>query len=266
MTDILRINNPKVIDYLVNFIQTEFAKTGLKTAIIGLSGGLDSTVVAYLCVLALGKENVFGIVLPSEQTSKKTLGHALSVVRTLGIHNLRYGISSQINEYFKNFPQADKKRIGNKMARERMSILYDLSVHFKGLVVGTSNKTERLLGYGTIYGDLACALNPIGNLYKTQIRSLAKYLKVPPEIIDKPPSAELWQGQTDEGDFGFSYEQADEILYYYVDQKMSPEDIADKEGILKDIVKEIIRRIRQNAFKGKMPVIAEIPDKVKNDS
>ncbi|HDN97711.1 MAG: NAD(+) synthetase [Candidatus Omnitrophota bacterium] len=259
----LKINVERVVDFMVSFIRDEFKKANFRTAIIGLSGGLDSTVVASLCKIALGRTNTYGIILPYKDTPKEALDHAYLAGRTLGIRYLRFNITPQIDFYFRNFPQADNIRRGNKIARERMSILYDLSYHFQGLVVGTSNKSEIYLGYGTIYGDLAWAINPIGDLYKTQIYQVAEYLKIPEEIIKKKPSAELWPGQTDEGELGLSYDEIDRVLFYYIDRQMNPEDIVKTKGISEDVVKKVVNFVKKSEFKRRLGAIAKIPDEVK---
>jgi NAD+ synthase len=229
-----------------------------------MSGGVDSTVVGYLCRLAFGKPNTYGIILPYKNTPKVSVDHAYLVGRTLGIRYLRFNVTPQIDYYFKNFPQADKIRIGNKIARERMSILYDLSYHFNGLVVGSSNKSEIYLGYGTIFGDLAWLINPLGDLFKTEIYQLAEFLGVPKEIIEKKPSAELWEGQTDEDELGFTYKEADIVLYYYVEKNMSADEIANQvKEVSKEKIYKIIERVRNTDFKRKPPKIAKIPEEIK---
>lgn len=264
MEGLLKINCERVRDYLVEFLKEEFKKANKETAILGLSGGIDSTVVAYLCKIAFGRGNTYGIILPYKDTPKSSVDHAYLVGRTLGIRYLRFNVTPQIDHYFKNFPQADKIRIGNKIARERMSILYDLSVHFEGIVVGTSNKSEIYLGYGTLFGDLAWLINPIGDLFKTQVYQLGKFLGIPEEILNKKPSAELWEGQTDEGELGFTYQQADAILFYYIEKNMKPEEIANQlKGIKKEIIFKVIEKVRKTEFKRKTPLIAKIPDEIK---
>lgn len=264
MRELLKINPEKVRDFLVEFLREEFLKADTKVAIFGMSGGLDSTVVGYLCKLAFGKNNTYGIILPYKNTPKESVDHAYMVGRTLGIRYLRFNVTPQIDYYFKNFPQAEKIRIGNKISRERMSILYDLSMHFGGIVVGTSNKSEIYLGYGTIFGDLAWLINPLGDLFKTEVYQLAEYLGVPKEILNKKPSAELWEGQTDETELGFNYKEADVILYYYIEKNMAPDEIVNHvKEINKDIIYKVIERVKKTEFKRKPPKIAKIPEEVK---
>jgi len=261
MENILKIDPEKVETFLVDFIINAFTSSNFNIAIIGISGGVDSAVVASLCKKSLGKKNTYGIILPYKNTTKTNLDHAYHVCKTLDIKYLKFDITPQIDSYFKNFPQANNIRRGNKISRERMSILYDLSAHFSGLVVGTSNKSEIYLGYGTLYGDLACAINPLGDLYKTQVYQLAEYLDIPKEIRDKKPSADLWPGQTDEEELGFTYEEADKVLYYYIDEKMEPSEIIKNKKINEGIVKKVIERIKNSEFKRRLPLIPKLPSK-----
>src|SRR6202022_1679284 len=187
----------------------------------------------------------------------KSKSDALQVVQQLGIHHLEIDISRQIDAYFENFPQADQKQRGNKMARERMSILYDQSWAWRALVIGTSNKTELLLGYGTIYGDMASAINPIGDLYKTQIWQLADALGVPTTIVQKAPSADLWAGQSDETELGFQYRMIDQLLCYLVERRYSVEEVK-KLGFDEAFITDITRRVRDNQYKRRLPLIAKL--------
>ncbi|HPP12902.1 MAG TPA: NAD+ synthase, partial [bacterium] len=218
---------------------------------------------AALCAEALGRANTYGIILPCHTAAGAGLAHARLIVKTLGICHLELDITAQVETYFKNFPQADSVRRGNKIARERMSVLYDLSSHFGALVVGTSNKSERYLGYGTIYGDMACAINPVGDLYKTEMYQLAEYLKIPAEIVRKAPSAELWPGQTDEDELGFSYAEIDQVLHAYVDRKLSPEEIVRNLGLKETLVKRVAELVRKSEFKRRLPLVANIPQEIK---
>jgi NAD+ synthase len=181
----------------------------------------------------------------------------LEVVQQLRVHHLEIDITPQIDVYFSHFADADPVRRGNKMARERMAIAYDQSWAWRGLVLGTSNKTELLLGYGTIYGDMASAINPIGDLYKTQVWQLADAVGVPTAIVRKAPSADLWAGQSDETELGYQYRIVDQLLYYLVDQRYS---IAEVQALGFDpaFVEQIVRRIRDNQYKRRLPVIAKL--------
>lgn len=254
----LSIDVNKVKERLVKFIKQQIHSRGFSRGILGLSGGLDSSVVACLTTLALGKKNVWAIILPYKKSHSQSLEHASLVVNNLGINSLKIDITPMIETYFKNFPQADNIRRGNKMARERMSILYDLSVKYQALVVGTSNKSELLLGYGTVYGDMACAINPLGCLYKTQVRQLAKGLDIPESIVNKPPTADLWPGQEDEKELGFTYEEVDKLLYLMFDKKVSEKELV-KRGFKKDFIKTVSEKIRSCQYKRALPIIAKLP-------
>ena len=201
----------KVENQISEFIKRMISEAGMKKAVIGLSGGIDSTVVAYLTVKAIGKENIYGMILPSIINSKNDILDAKYISDILKINCYLISIQNIVNDYFKECC-VDKIRIGNFMARIRMSILYDKAKENNALVVGTTNKTEMYLGYFTKYGDGGVDIEPIADLFKTEIFELAKHLGVPENIINKPPSADLWEGQTDEDELGMSYEKIDEIL------------------------------------------------------
>jgi NAD+ synthase len=226
---------------------------------VGLSGGIDSSLSGYLAAEALGPENVLAIRMPYETSSPESLEHAQLVIDKLGVNGLTVPITDMVDPLFERFPAADHIRRGNAMARTRMIVLYDQSQAFEGLVVGTGNKTEFLLGYTTLYGDAACAFNPLGDLFKTQVRQLARAMGVPEVIITKPPSADLWKDQTDEGELGFTYEQVDQLLYQLVDQGLSPDECI-KAGFSEQFVKAVIKLIRRNYFKRVMPQIAKLSD------
>src|SRR3972149_2336509 len=221
---VLSINTDLARDILTGFIKSEVTRVGMSHAVIALSGGLDSALSCVLAVEALGAENVLAVRMPYKASSKDSLDHAQLLIDQLGLQSKTIEITDMVEPLFKLDPQMSKIRMGNIMARERMIVLYDQSEVFKGLVIGTSNKTEILLGYSTHYGDSASAMNPIGDLYKTQVRKLSRALNIPAPIIDKPPSAALWVGQTDEGELGFTYEEVDKLLYLLVDQRFSPEE------------------------------------------
>ena len=242
---------------LVAFIRNEVEKVGLRRVIVGLSGGVDSSLSAMLAAEALGAKNVLGILMPYKSSNPESQAHAETVVQKSGIESLLVDITPQIDAYFERFPDADARRQGNKMARERMTILYDHSARLSALVLGTSNKTELLLGYGTLYGDMASAVNPLGDLYKTQVWALAEALGVPSAIVGKQPSADLWQGQTDEGELGFTYREVDGLLYLLVDQRYTrPELIAA--GFPDRFIDEVSLRIMNSQFKRRLPVIAKV--------
>ena len=252
----LRIDEVLVRKMLVGFLREETLKTGATRLVLGVSGGVDSAVVAALAAEALGPENVLGLFTPYRTTAGRSQADAQEVARTFGIRLEEVPITAQVDAYFAGMAKVDKVRTGNKMARERKSIEYDRSWP-DGLVLGTSNKTELLLGYGTQFGDLACALNPVGDLYKTQLRELAAHVGVPKAVRDKPPSADLWEGQTDEGELGFTYAQADVLLYHLVDRRVRPADLVVA-GFDAALLAKIRERIRRNHFKRVMPLIAKV--------
>jgi NAD+ synthase len=253
----LAINPELVRGILVGFIQNEVRKVGFERVVLGLSGGVDSSLVATLAAQALGAKNVLGVIMPYRTSEPKSRSDALEVAQQLGIEHLEVDISPQIDAYFERFPDADQRRRGNKMARERKSIEYDQSSAWRALVIGTSNKTELLLGYGTIYGDMASAINPIGDLYKTQVWQLADAVGVPTAIVQKAPSADLWAGQSDETELGFQYRMIDQLLYYFVDRRYSIEEL-QRQGFDQAFITDILRRIRENQYKRRLPVIAKL--------
>ncbi len=252
----LRIDEALVRKMLVSFLRDETRKAGMHRVVLGVSGGIDSAVVAGLAAEALGSKNVLGLFTPYRTTASRSRTDAQAVAAAFGIPLEDVPITSQIDGYFATRADVDRIRVGNKMARERKSIEYDRSWP-DGLVLGTSNKTELLLGYGTQFGDLACALDPVGDLYKTQLRELAVHLGVPRPVIEKAPSADLWEGQTDEGELGFSYEEADVILYHMVDRRARPAELVAA-GFDGALIARIRERIRRNHFKRVMPLIAKV--------
>lgn len=253
----LDLNLKEVHSELVEFLRESFKKAGFSKAVLGLSGGIDSALVAYLLRDALGKENVLAIMMPYKSSNPDSLNHAKLVIEDLGINSKTIEITDMIDAYFKNEKEATSLRMGNKMARERMSILFDYSSKENALVVGTSNKTEIYLGYSTQFGDSACALNPIGDLYKTNIWDLSRYLKIPNELIEKKPSADLWEGQTDEQEMGLTYKEADQVLYRMLEENKKVEEVL-AEGFNKDLVDNILRRMNRSEYKRRMPLIAKI--------
>ena len=253
----LNLNLKEVHNELVEFLRENFKKAGFSKAVLGLSGGIDSALVAYLLRDALGKENVLAIMMPYKSSNPDSLNHAKLVIEDLKINSKTIEITDMIDAYFKNEKEATSLRMGNKMARERMSILFDYSSKENTLVVGTSNKTEIYLGYSTQFGDSACALNPIGDLYKTNIWDLSRYLKIPNELIEKKPSADLWEGQTDEQEMGLTYKEADQVLYRMLEENKTVEEVL-AEGFNKDLVDNIVRRMNRSEYKRRMPLIAKI--------
>lgn len=253
----MKINAPFVEKVLVSFIKEELSKFNYKKGILGLSGGLDSSVCAWLAVKALGARNVIGLIMPYGKAFSKDVEDAQELARLLKIKSRIIDISPTVDAYFSKYPTENRIAKGNKMARERMSILYDFSVREKALVLGTSNKTELLLGYGTIHGDMASAINPLGDLYKTQIKQLARYLGIPEKIQKKVPTAGLWQGQTDEKEIGLTYQEIDTILFELVDKRKTKKEIISSGHKAEDVDK-IVRLIKNSEFKRKLPPIPKI--------
>jgi len=245
---------------LVNFVRDEVHKVGLKKIVLGLSGGIDSALVAFIAAEALGAENVHAICMPYKSSNPESEAHARLVAAACGVNFEVIPITPMVDAYFDIFPDADNMRRGNKMARERMTILFDHSALLRALVLGTSNKTELLLGYGTLYGDMASALNPIGDLYKSQVWQLSETMKVPRVVIEKQPSADLWAGQTDEEELGFSYRRVDELLYRMVDQRLNREELIET-GLAGDFIDSIYSKIQNSHFKRRLPVIAKVSNR-----
>ena len=253
----MKINEPFVEKVLTAFIKEELGKRGFKKAILGLSGGLDSSVCAVLAARALGPKNVIGLRLPYGKGSGGDFEDAAEMARMAKIVLRTIEITPMVDAYFKMQPSRAHVLKGNKMARERMSVLYDQSAREKALILGTSNKTELLIGYGTIHGDLACAVNPMGDLYKTQVRALAAHLGIPERIRTKAPTAGLWPGQTDEKEIGLPYDKIDAILELLVDDRQTPDEVVAR-GYTKAEVVRLIHLIRRSEFKRQMPPIAKI--------
>lgn len=256
----LTINTDLARQILTGFIRSEVTRVGYSRAVVGLSGGIDSALSCALAVEALGKENVLAVRLPYKLSSPESLAHAELLIEQLEIPSKTIEITDMVEPLFVADPNITKLRKGNVMARERMIVLYDQSEVFKGLVIGTSNKTEILLGYSTQWGDSASAINPIGDLYKAQIRQLSRAMNIPVPIIDKAPSADLWEGQTDESELGFTYDQADQLLYLLVDQRYSPQECIEA-GFDEKFVELVIKRVRRNQFKRMLPPIAKVSNR-----
>ena len=245
----------KIKQDLILFLKTEVEKAGLKKITVGLSGGLDSAVVAILCKEAFG-ENLNCILMPSQFSSKSSIDDAIELCEKFDIKYEIISIEPMVSGFIKNMNE-DKLRIGNFSARMRMSVLYDVSSREKSLVVGTSNRSEILLGYGTIFGDTACAINPIGEIYKSDEFEFARILGVTNTILNKAPSADLWEGQSDEEELGHTYKEMDDLLKIMVDENKSKIELL-KLGFEEEFINKIEYRIKANAFKGKLPTIAKI--------
>jgi NAD+ synthase len=256
----LNINTSLVRRILTSFIRTEVTRVGFQRVVLGLSGGVDSAVSCFLAAEALGPANVLAIRMPYKTSSPESLDHAQLVIDATGVQSKTIEITGMVDPLFEAIPDMDRIRRGNVMARSRMIIWYDQSVAFNALVLGTSNKSEILLGYTTLYGDNASALNPNGDLYKTQLRQLARAIGVPEAIVGKAPSADLWVGQTSEGELGFTYEKVDKLLYLLVDRRYSPEECVQA-GFERDFVQAVWERVRRNHFKRMPPLIAKLSNR-----
>jgi NAD+ synthase len=256
----LTINTDVARQILTGFIRSEVTRVGYTRAVVGLSGGIDSALSCVLAVEALGAENVLAVRMPYKSSSRDSMDDAGLLIEQLQVPSKTIEITAMVEPLFALDLEISKLRKGNIMARERMIVLYDQSEVFKGLVIGTSNKTEILLGYTTQFGDAASAMNPLGDLYKTQVRQLSRAMNIPAPIIEKAPSADLWQGQTDEGELGFTYEQVDRLLYLLVDQRYSPQECVEA-GFDEKFVDLVLKRIRRQQFKRMQPPIAKISNR-----
>lgn len=259
----MEFNPALATELLTRFIREETNKAGLASVVLGLSGGIDSALAAFLAARALGPEHVYAVMLPYRTSSRESLRDAESIAAELGLSAVTIDITPMVDAYFDSAncadesPEAARLRKGNVIARARMIALYDVSSIKRALVLGTSNKTELLLGYGTIYGDMASALNPLGDLYKTEVRQLSRFIGVPDRVIDKTPTADLWPGQSDEDELGFSYEEVDQLLTQLVDRRMHPAQLVEM-GFRQELVDKVIERIRRQQFKRRTPIIAKI--------
>jgi NAD+ synthase len=259
----LTLNTGLARNILVNFIRDGIQSAGFRKGILGLSGGVDSALSAHLAAEALGPENLLCVIMPYRSSNPGSRTDAELVAAGLGVRTEVVDISPMVDAHVKRVEADANLRLGNIMARERMVVLYDISARDRGLVIGTGNKTETLLGYGTLFGDMACALNPLGDLYKTQVWQLAESIGVPKAIIDKQPSADLWEGQQDEHELGFTYAEADRLLYCMVDERRSNEELVSM-GFEERLIKEIQERVRKNQFKRRPPLIAKISNRTTN--
>ncbi len=253
----LAIDTQLATDIICGFIRDQTQKAGLPRAVIALSGGIDSALAAALSARALGPANVLAIRMPWRDSSANSLSDADLLIEALGLPALTVEITPMVSPLFERFPEMDARRRGNIMARQRMIVSYDQSVAWGGLVMGTSNKTEFLLGYSTIYGDSGSAMQPIADLYKAQVRQLSAALDLPQSILDKAPSADLWEGQTDEEELGFRYEDVDQVLYLLVDERYVVDEVVE-EGFARDFVEDVWRRVKANHYKRTMPNVARV--------
>jgi NAD+ synthase len=263
----LLLNAEQAVHVLSIFLRDELQRTGLKKAVLGLSGGVDSALSTYLAVKALGKENVHVLLMPYKTSTPESLSDAMSCVNDLGISHEVFEITKPADAFFSetedHIGEMDRLRRGNVMARMRMIALYDRSQVRGALVIGTSNKTESLLGYTTLFGDNASAINPLGDLYKTQVWQLSEYIGVPDSIVHKAPSADLWPGQTDEAELGMTYREVDELLFYMVDLRERDSELIAR-GYSQDYIPKIRTKIQRAQFKRRPPVIAKISSRTIN--
>ena len=252
----------QITEYLEHFLENEVKKTGLNSVVLGLSGGLDSAVVAVLAQKVF-QDDLLCVKMPSHYSSQNSLDDADELCRDFQLNTITASIEPMLKAYEDMNPELDNLRKGNFSSRMRMSTLFDISARESALVLGTSNKSELMLGYGTLYGDLASAVNPIGDLYKSEVFELAEYLGVTKSIIQKPPSADLWDGQSDEADLGYTYKELDFAMKLYVEERLSRDEIV-AQGIDAKMLDMIIQRIFRNHFKRKMPVIAKLTSRTVN--
>jgi NAD+ synthase len=264
-TPLPAIEPAQAVGVIIGFIRSQMGQTGFERIVLGLSGGVDSATVAFLCARAIGPDNVLALRMPYRTSSDASEADALRIVSALGCRTERVEITPMVEPMLELVSNGDAPiesdvlnvRRGNVMARQRMIVLYDRSAAVDALVAGTSNKTEALLGYGTLHGDMAAAFAPIGDLYKSQLRAVATELGVPREILDKPPSADLWPGQTDEGELGRTYDALDRALFALVDRRWTV-DRCVRAGLDRALVEWVARRVAQMEFKRQTPPVAKV--------
>lgn len=254
----ISIDPQAAITTIRRFLTGKMLRAGADGYVVGVSGGIDSAVSAALAVKAVGREKVLGVMMPFRSSTASSISDATALCDNLGIECKRVDITPMIDAYFPNIDDANRLRAGNKMARERMSILFDKAQERNRLVLGTGNRTEICLGYTTWYGDSACSVNPLGELYKTDVRALARILGIPESIIIKHPTADLWEGQTDEGEIGVTYEQIDRLLKRMVDEGESSMAKLESEGFSRNDISRIVSYLNRNEFKRRMADIAPL--------
>lgn len=253
------LDHKAVAAKLQAFVAAQADAAGAPNVVVGVSGGLDSSVALAVCARALGPERVYAISMPAHATSEESCAQAEELAASLLVPHLYIDLTPQLDAYFNRFPGTDPLRRGNKAARERMSVLYDQAKALSALVCGTSNRSEMLLGYGTVHGDLACSFYLLGDMYKSEIRGLARSLELPESICARPPSAELWEGQTDESDLGWTYEELDLLLWAMVDRGMDDQELLEG-GFTPEMIEAVRGRMAASEFKRRMPSVCLVHD------
>lgn len=265
--ELLRLNEKEVTGRLEQFLALKLQESGLAGYIVGLSGGIDSSLSAAIGVRAVGVTKILGLILPYARSSHQSEKDALEFAAQYEIKTEKVEITPMIDAYIGDIRKIDPVRAGNKMARERMSILFDKAFEYHLLVLGTSNRTEISLGYGTWYGDVACSVNPIGMLYKSQVRQLARHYEISEAILTKPPTADLWPGQTDEGELGLEYDRVDNLLFMMIDRGITDRKKLNAAGFDDRFIDRAVTLLNKSYFKRHLPEIADtglkpIPDKI----
>ena len=261
------IDPEKAITSAKKFLQEQLHQTGRDGYVVGLSGGIDSALSASLAAQVVGPDRVFAVLMPYRTSAPSSQADALELVAKLGLGHRVIDISPMIDAYYEQINDSLRLRAGNKMARERMAILFDLAQQMNRLVLGTGNRTESCLGYTTLFGDSACSVNPIGELYKTEVRQLARIAGVPEVILTKPPSADLWADQTDEAEIGVTYDEVDAILHRLIDEGITSLTVLEQKGLNQDQVRRVVRLVNRNSFKRRLPLVASlgrtpVPDQI----
>lgn len=261
------INEKETARKLTEFLKEKLQQSGLTGYVLGLSGGIDSALSAAVGVAAVGPDKIHAIIMPYSGSSASSLHDARLVADFLNLTADTIDISPMIDAYYSDIKTVDPVRAGNKMARERMSILFDKAFQYRSLVLGTSNRTEICLGYGTLFGDVACSVNPLGMLYKTHVRQMAKYYQIPEKILNKIPTADLWPGQTDEDELGMEYAVVDRLLHMMIENNVTQRQKLNDAGFDDRLIDRAVSLLNKNYFKRHLPEIADlglnpIPDKI----
>jgi len=252
------MNITEAIVTIKRFLTGKLLQSGLEGYVIGLSGGIDSALSAALAVEAVGNGKLLAVLMPYRTSSERSVTDAIELADKLGIEYRKIDISPMIDTYYERIDDSNRLRAGNKMARERMSILFDIAHETNRLVLGTGNRTEICLGYTTWHGDSACSVNPLGELYKSEVRLMARELGVSESILNKPPSADLWSGQTDEGEIGVTYEQIDDVLKLMLEDNVLSMAQLEKQGLQATDISRVVSMLNRNAFKRNLPAVAPL--------